>query len=196
MLQLPAAPAPAAESRAGGLCLFAQRAVWAEQHKEGRESRSHVGEKDFQSQQTHPKREEGGKRYISFLTFFKINAGPGGGGRTCFPRLDGVEKPGWVHSPPSAQAPSRPQVSNWVPRARGAGGCLRHRGLRSFPSRGPRAVGHARGCSSPSRFGEPPPPAPSELSLRPQRNAQMDFETPATCGRSWEQAKPAFCYFP
>lgn len=44
------------------LCLFAQRAVQAELHKEGRESRSHVDQKDFQSQQTHPKREEGGKR--------------------------------------------------------------------------------------------------------------------------------------
>lgn len=59
-----------------------------EQHKEGRESHRHVHENDFQSQQTHPKREENGKRYISFLTFFKINARPWRRQPDVFPRAE------------------------------------------------------------------------------------------------------------
>lgn len=47
-----------------------------EQHRERRQSHSHVGQNDFQSQQTRPKREEDGERYISFPTFFQINARP------------------------------------------------------------------------------------------------------------------------
>lgn len=47
-----------------------------EQHRERRQSHSHVGQDDFQSQQTRPKREEDGERYISFPTFFQINARP------------------------------------------------------------------------------------------------------------------------
>ncbi|KAF6114463.1 hypothetical protein HJG60_010462 [Phyllostomus discolor] len=70
------APFSAAEENARPFLFIGTEGRVTEEHEEGKASHGHAGQDDVQSQQTHPKREEDGNRYGSFLTFFKVNARP------------------------------------------------------------------------------------------------------------------------